>query len=106
MQRVVNAVKVIFSLSAWRHIAAVIAFFGMDTVEQGKIRKDRTVLMSPTVSVRNGANIAIGPGSHIGQGCHLWAGDQSRIDIGDHAYSGRTFSSPRRIIDSMTAMDR
>lgn len=88
MNRIKNALKVMFSVRAWRHMAAVIAFFGYDTVEQDKIRKDRSVKMSPTVSVRNGANIAIGFGSEIGQGCHLWAGDSACIDIGEHALFG------------------
>jgi acetyltransferase-like isoleucine patch superfamily enzyme len=102
VQRVINAVKVIFSLSAWRHIVAVIAFFGMDTVEQDKIHKDRTVRISPTVSVRYGHNIAIGSGARIGQGCHLWAGDDSRIDIGDHALFGPNVfvTSANHIFDS------
>ncbi|SHT77812.1 transferase [Mycobacteroides abscessus subsp. abscessus] len=88
MQRAINALKVILSIRAWRHIAAVITFFGLDTVEQDRITKGRSVGMSPTVSVRNGANISIGAGSRIGQGCHLWAGDDSRILIGDHALFG------------------
>lgn len=81
-----RGLKVIFSPRAWRQIAAVIAFIGHDTVGQNDIRKGGTVRMSPTVSVRNGSRISIGPGSEIGQGCQLWAGNTSgRIDIGDHA---------------------
>jgi acetyltransferase-like isoleucine patch superfamily enzyme len=86
MLRLVRGLKVIFSFRAWRNIAAVIAFIGYDTLEQNDIHMDRTVRMSPTVSVRNGSRISIGPGSEIGQGSQLWAGNTSgRIDIGDHA---------------------
>jgi len=85
-QRRSNAVGVFFSFKAWKHIAAGIGMLGFDTVEQDDIDKDRTVRMSPTVSVRNGSRISIGPGAEIGQGCHLWAGDTvGRIDIGSHA---------------------
>lgn len=88
MQRAIRALRVLFSVRAWKHIAGVIAFFGYDTVEQAKISADGSVRMSPTVSVRNGANISIGADSEIGQGCHLWAGDHARINIGDHALLG------------------
>jgi acetyltransferase-like isoleucine patch superfamily enzyme len=41
--------------------------------------------MAPTVSLRNGARITIGRGSHIGENCYLWAGDSTGcIFIGDH----------------------
>jgi acetyltransferase-like isoleucine patch superfamily enzyme len=84
--RLWRGLKVVFSPRAWRQIAAVIAFFGYDTLEQNNIRMDGTVRMSPTVSVRNGSRISVGAGSEIGQGCQLWAGSTSgRIDIGDHA---------------------
>jgi acetyltransferase-like isoleucine patch superfamily enzyme len=85
-QRRNNAVGVFFSPRAWKHIAAAIGMLGFDTIEQDSIQKDKSVRMSPTVSVRNGARISIGPGSEVGQGCHLWAGDKDgRIDIGTHA---------------------
>ena len=85
-QRKANAMGVFFSLRAWKHIASTLGMLGFDTVEQDNIHKDRSIRMSPTVSVRNGSRISIGPGSEVGQGCHLWAGDTvGRIDIGSHA---------------------
>ncbi|MBS1691335.1 MAG: acyltransferase [Actinobacteria bacterium] len=85
-QRRANALGVLLSPRAWRHIAAAIGMLGFDTIEQDNIHKDKSVRMSPSVSVRNGTRISIGAGSEIGQGCHLWAGDTvGRIDIGSHA---------------------
>ena len=70
-QRRTNALSVFFSLRAWRHIAAAIGMLGFDTVEQDNIHKDRTVRISPTVSVRNGSRISIGPGSEAVSYTHL-----------------------------------
>lgn len=81
-----RALAMLFSLRAWKQLLMVLNFFAYDTYEQSVIATGKNVRLAPTVSVRNGARIAIGDGSEIGQGCNLWAGDtHGRIDIGDHA---------------------
>ena len=72
--------------STWTQLARLINFVGYDTGQRRRIALGNGVRMGPTVSIRNGTNIAIGDGAHIGQGSFLWAGDPlGRIDLGDHA---------------------
>jgi acetyltransferase-like isoleucine patch superfamily enzyme len=66
--------------------AKVANFFRYDSKELARAALGPGVYVSPTVSVRNGARVSIGAGSHIGQWSCLWAGDSSgRIEIGEHA---------------------
>jgi len=77
------------SPSTWIHLAKLVNFFGYDSSERRRMTIGPGVLMPPTVSVRNGANISIGRGAHIGQWTYLWAGaDGGRIDIGENAGMG------------------
>lgn len=81
-----SAARRVSSPATWKSWARIANFFGYDGAERRDMTLGAAVRLSPTVSVRNGARISIGAGSHIGQWCCLWAGDSSgRITIGDHA---------------------
>jgi len=82
-----NAVtRGLVSASTVKGWAKVANFFRYDSKELARAAIGPGVYVSPTVSVRNGARVSIGAGSHIGQWSCLWAGDSDgRIEIGDHA---------------------
>ena len=46
------------------------------------------VALAPNASLRNGANITIGPGAHVCERCLLWAGESARITLGEKALRG------------------
>jgi acetyltransferase-like isoleucine patch superfamily enzyme/glycosyltransferase involved in cell wall biosynthesis len=74
------------SPTTWKQFARLVNFFAYDSAERAAMALAAGVRLSPTVSIRNGERISIGPGAHIGQGDHLWAGDtHGRITIGAHA---------------------
>jgi acetyltransferase-like isoleucine patch superfamily enzyme len=72
--------------NTWLRLGKLVNFFGYDSAERRAATVGAGARISPTVSMRNGDRISIGPGAHIGQWCYLWAGDHTgRIEIGDHA---------------------
>ena len=59
------------SPSTWIHLAKLVNFFGYDSSERRRMTIGPGVLMPPTVSVRNGANISIGRGAKAGGGAAI-----------------------------------
>ncbi len=73
----------------WLHLLRLVHFYNYSHVSQ--VRRARIgpgVKMAPNVSLRSGERIEIGARAHVGAYCSLWAGDRSRIVLGEDALLG------------------
>lgn len=73
----------------WLHVLRLVHFYNYSHVSQ--VRRARIgpdVKMAPNVSLRSGERIEIGARAHVGAYCSLWAGERSRIVLGEDALLG------------------
>jgi len=74
---------------AWLHVLRLVHFYNYSHV--GQLRRARIgpgAKIAPNVSLRSGERIEIGARAHVGAYCSLWAGDESRIVLGEDALLG------------------
>lgn len=83
------ALRALFSVDLVR---ALVSGFGHYLHEQvvwrGHIHVDGNVRIHPTASIRNAQNVYVGNNSHINLHCCVWAGELSRIKIGENLLMG------------------
>jgi acetyltransferase-like isoleucine patch superfamily enzyme len=73
----------------WLHLLRLVHFYNYSHVSQ--VRRARIgsgVRMAPNVSLRSGERVEIGARAHVGAYCSLWAGETSRIVLGEDALLG------------------
>lgn len=98
---ILEVVHNIFSLNFFRACALKIGYFIHDHVaplNQMHIKGNPRI--HPSASLRCGRNIYLGENAHINQFCCVWAGDHSRITLGDNLLMGpgvKIFSSNHSI---------
>jgi acetyltransferase-like isoleucine patch superfamily enzyme len=86
---VLRALRSLLDPRAWLHLLRLTHFYNYSHVSQ--VRRARVgpgVKLAPNVSMRSGERIEIGARAHIGAYCSLWAGDTSRIVLGEDALLG------------------
>jgi acetyltransferase-like isoleucine patch superfamily enzyme len=84
-----RALASILDPRAWLHLLRLVHYYNYAHVSQ--IRRARLgpgVKLAPNVSLRSGERIEIGARAHVGAHCSLWAGDRSRIVLGEDALLG------------------
>jgi len=78
-----------FSLSMFKSLAYSYAYYIHEHVSwRRKIHKKSNIRVHSTASIRNAQNIYIGENSHINMNCCVWAGEDSKIILGDDLLMG------------------
>jgi len=78
-----------FSLSMFKSIAMTYAYFIHEHVAwRSQIHSKKNVRIHPYASIRNARNVYIGENSHININCCIWAGENSKIILGDNLLMG------------------
>ena len=89
MPAILRALASILDPRPWLHVLRLVHFYNYSHVSQ--VRRARIgpgVKLAPNVSMRAGERIEIGARAHVGAYCSLWAGDTSRIVLGEDALLG------------------
>lgn len=82
-------VRNVFSLAFFKSLAYSFAYYVYEHVEwRRKIHSQSNIRVHPTASIRYAQNIYIGENSHINMNCCVWAGENSRIILGDNLLMG------------------
>ncbi len=92
--RALRLLRHVLDPRTWASLLRLVNHHGYDHVEPRRaLRADRSVRLSPTVSLRHGERISIGARTRIGDHCSLWAGSTTgRIDIGaDCSFGPRVY---------------
>lgn len=78
-----------FSLSMIKSLIMSYAYYIHEHVAwRTQINAKKNIRVHPTASIRNAKNIYIGENSHININCCVWAGEDSKIIIGDNLLMG------------------
>lgn len=78
-----RAIASLFTPRMWMHLVRLVNMQRYNHVEEArKITLGEGARLTPSVHLRFGENITIGPRTIIGHNCGLWAGENSRITIG------------------------
>lgn len=86
---ILEVLKYTFSIINIKTIVLSYAYFIHDqVVGVAKINTKENPRIHPTASIRNGHNVYLGANSHINRYCCIWAGDSSRIILGDNMLMG------------------
>lgn len=81
--------KYMFSLSMIKSMAYSFAYYIHEHVSWRKeIHAKPNIRVHSTASIRNAKNIYIGENSHINMNCCVWAGEDSKIILGDNLLMG------------------
>ena len=72
------------------HVVRLLHYYSYAHVrERRHVQLGPGATLAPNVSLRNGARISVGAGTHVGERAYLWAGDSAgRITIGEHCRLG------------------
>jgi maltose O-acetyltransferase len=81
--------RLIFSTALIKHITS---HFGHNLFESAlwrlRINAGEKTRIHPTASIRNPQNVYVGDNSHINLNCCVWAGEASKIFLGDNLLMG------------------
>ncbi len=78
-----------FSLSMLKSLCYSYAYYIHEHVSwRTKINAKNNIRVHSTASIRNAQNIYIGENSHINMHCAVWAGEDSKIILGDNLLMG------------------
>jgi acetyltransferase-like isoleucine patch superfamily enzyme len=81
--------RYMFSISAIKSLAYSYAYYIHEHVAwRTKIHAKKNIRVHSTASIRNAQNIYIGENSHININCCVWAGEESKIILGDNLLMG------------------
>ncbi len=84
-----EVIRYTFSLSNIRTILLSYGYFIHDQVLGiARIHAQEHSRIHPTASIRNPHNVYLGRNSHINRYCCIWAGEHSRIQLGDNLLMG------------------
>lgn len=87
--RLKQIVRNLFSLAFIKSIVYSFAYYLYEHVEwRRKINAKSNIRVHPTASLRYSENIFIGENSHINMNCCVWAGENSKIILGDNLLMG------------------
>lgn len=79
----------VFSFAFFKSIIYSFAYYAYEHVEwRRKIHSKENIRVHPTASIRYAQNIYIGKNSHINMNCCVWAGENSKIILGDNLLMG------------------
>lgn len=79
----------IFSYAFIKSLAYSLAYYVYEHVEWRRtINAKNNIRVHPTASIRYGKNIYVGENSHINMNCCVWAGENSKIILGDNLLMG------------------
>lgn len=82
-------IRLVFSFSYLKHIFSSWAYNLFESVNwRLKINAGKNIRIHPTASIRNPQNVYIGENSHVNLNCCVWAGETSKIVLGDNILMG------------------
>jgi len=88
-KHVLTALRAFFSLGNIRHcISSAGHRLFEHVVWRLAITAEKDVRIHPTASIRNAGNVYVGKNSHINLNCVVWAGETSKIVLGDNLLMG------------------
>lgn len=86
---ILEVLRNMFSLSMFKSMAYSYAYYIHEHVSwRRKINAKPNIRVHSTASIRNAQNIYIGENSHININCCVWAGEDSKIILGDNLLMG------------------
>ena len=84
-----EVLRYMFSLSLLKSAVYSYAYYIHEHVAwRTKIHAKKNIRVHSTASIRNAQNIEIGENSHINMHCAVWAGETSKIILGDNLLMG------------------
>lgn len=88
-EQLLDVVRAMFSLSHIRHrISSVGYAMHEHVVWRFRMKYGKDLRVHPTASIRYPQNITVGNNSHINMYCSVWAGESSKITLGDNLLMG------------------
>ncbi|NOZ78903.1 MAG: acyltransferase [Acidobacteria bacterium] len=89
IRQVLDVARAVFSLGHIRYRISAIGY-GMHehVVWRFRMAHGRNLRVHPSASIRNPQNISVGDNSHINMYCSVWAGEDSKITLGDNLLMG------------------
>jgi len=89
LRQLADAVRALLSVS---HVGYRISLLGHamheHVVWRFTMKHGKDLRVHPTASIRNPRNITVGNNSHINMYCCVWAGEESKITLGDNLLMG------------------
>ena len=84
-----EVLKYSFSVHLLKSLIYSVGYYIHERVAwRGAIHRKKSARIHATASIRNAHNVYVGENSHINHQCCIWAGDKSKIVLGDNLLMG------------------